>query len=261
MRLAELRELLALERGIDAVDDAAALASEQPDNVDVLVVLAQARLAAGDPGKALEVLKTARQRAPQRPDLLKLEGDIAAGMRNWTAAGTAYEGALELDPRLVQVRLELGKVHEAREDWAAAEASYQAALDQLPTFFEAAVALAELHRRTGAPRKAIHLLAEVLTADSAALDALLVLGKALLDDGRVDEALHSFERVLSHEQHHLPALFFSGVVFARQRRYQQAVERWDRVIDLDPSGPYAHRARKHARTALDLRHIFQSEVA
>jgi tetratricopeptide (TPR) repeat protein len=159
------------------------------------------------------------------------------------------------------VRVDLGKVQEAREDWAAAEASYQAALDQLPTFFEAAVALAELHRRTGAPRKAIHLLADVLTADSTAIEALLVLGKALLEDGRVDQALHSFERVLTHDQHHLPALFFSGVVFARQRRYQQAVERWDRVIDLDPSGPYAHRARKHARTALDLRHIFEGEVA
>jgi hypothetical protein len=38
------------------------------------------------------------------------------------------------------------------------------------------------------------------------------------------------------------------------------VERWERVIALDPSGSHAKRARKHARTALDLQHIFQSEV-
>jgi hypothetical protein len=33
------------------------------------------------------------------------------------------------------------------------------------------------------------------------------------------------------------------------------------VTRIDPGGPYAQRARAHARTALDLQHIFTSDAA
>jgi hypothetical protein len=39
------------------------------------------------------------------------------------------------------------------------------------------------------------------------------------------------------------------------------VEAWEKVTRIDPAGPFAQRARAHARTALDLKHIFAWEPA
>ena len=47
----------------------------------------------------------------------------------------------------------------------------------------------------------------------------------------------------------------------RSHRYPEAVQAWERVTRLDPGGPFAQRARMHARTALDLQHIFASDAA
>jgi len=57
------------------------------------------------------------------------------------------------------------------------------------------------------------------------------------------------------------AVFQLGVALARLHRYAEAVQAWERVTRLDPSGPFAQRARMHARTALDLQHIFASDAA
>jgi len=39
------------------------------------------------------------------------------------------------------------------------------------------------------------------------------------------------------------------------------VDAWERVTRIDPGGPFAQRARMHARTALDLQHIFSTSDA
>jgi tetratricopeptide (TPR) repeat protein len=224
-RLGEIRQLVALGRGAEAVADAAALASDHPDNVDVLVALAETQLAAGDPANALGYLEEARGRAPQRADILKLEGDIAVDMGDLEAAQNAYEGALDLEPRFAQVRLDLGKLHEARNDLLAAERSYRAALETLPTLSDAAIALAQVYRRAGRSRLAVNLLIEVLQNDPSDLETLIALGQSLLDDGRVERAVEAFGRVLTYQSNHAGAHFYLGVASGRQRCYTEAIAR------------------------------------
>ncbi|HMA40404.1 MAG TPA: tetratricopeptide repeat protein, partial [Gemmatimonadales bacterium] len=110
-------------------------------------------------------------------------------------------------------------------------------------------------------RPAIARLADHLEQDPYDLDALILLGRALLEDKRLSAALEAFRRVLKFDPEHVGALFYEGVVLARLRRYREAVHRWEQVTRLDPSGPYAQRARMHARTAVDLQHIFTSDAA
>jgi cytochrome c-type biogenesis protein CcmH/NrfG len=96
----------------------------------------------------------------------------------------------------------------------------------------------------------------MLEQDPYDLDALLLLGRALIDDKRSEPALQAFQRLLKYDPEHLGALFHLGVVLARLHRYVDAVEAWDKVTRLDAASQYAQRARLHARTALDLQHIF-----
>ena len=138
---------------------------------------------------------------------------------------------------------------------------YAAALEILPGSVEAAVALAALYRRQESPGAAVNLLVDLLKENPSSLEMLLGLGHALIDDDRLDQGRMAFERVLAFDDGHVGALYFAGVVCARQRRYAEAVAHWDRVIAIDPSSPYAQKAKKNARTAVDLAHIFQTEAA
>ena len=45
------------------------------------------------------------------------------------------------------------------------------------------------------------------------------------------------------------------------KRFRDAIDRWRRVIDLAPSGEFARRARREARTAMDLDTIFSATAA
>ncbi|PYP04081.1 MAG: hypothetical protein DMD25_09330 [Gemmatimonadetes bacterium] len=262
-RLGEVKALFAL--GGPRGEEARALAEEllelAPDHVDALVAAAKGRAAGGDAAGALTALQQAQARAPGRADLHKLQGDVALKVGDKAGAFAAYRAALELDRGYVQVWLDLGRLHEEKEAWSEARQAYERALDALPTFHEAALALADLLRRSGHVRQAIVRLAEMLEQDPYDLLALLLLGRALLDDKRDAQALEAFQRALKFDPEQVEALFQLGVALARLHRYGEAVQAWEKVTRIDPGGPFAQAARAHARTALDLKHIFASDAA
>ena len=259
--LGEVKSLLAVQRPAEALPLAEELVAKSPEDVEVLVAVARARAAAGDAAGALTALRQAQTRAPNRADLHKLQGDIALKVGDRQGARHAYRAALELDQGFVQVWLELGRLHEQDEEWEQARRAYEEALEALPTFHEAALALADLLRRSGSVRSAVVRLAEMLEQDPYDLDALLLLGRALLDDKRNAEALEAFRRALKFDIEHTGALFYLGATLARLQRYGEAVDAWERVTRIDPGGPFAQRARIHARTAVDLQHIFSTSDA
>jgi tetratricopeptide (TPR) repeat protein len=260
-RLGEVKALLALGRTPEAAEPAEQLLALAPGEVEPLVVVAQARAAQGDAAAALTALQDAQSRAPARADLHKLQGDVLSKVGDRGGALAAYRAALDLDQGFVAVWVDLGRQHELREEWTEAQRAYEHALDVLPTYHEATLALADLQRRQGRLRPAISRLADHLEQDPYDLEALILLGRTLLEDKRLTAALEAFRRVLKFDPDDVAALFHEGVVLARLRRYREAVHRWEQVTRLDPSGPYAQRARMHARTAVDLQHIFTSDAA
>jgi tetratricopeptide (TPR) repeat protein len=258
--LGEIRALVALERGADAVALAEALAATQGSNSEVLAALARARLAAGQVQPALLAVREALAVAPGQPDLYQLQAIICAQLGDIEAALDACQLALRVDAGLVQVWLELARLEERRENWTAASAAYGRALDLLPTFVAAALGRADLVRRTESPRAAIVLLVDLLSADPYEFDALLLLGRALLDDGRARQALEAFDRILRFVPQHPEAHFYRGVALARERQFTQAVTAWDQVVQLAPGAELATAARSRARSARDLQHILAAEA-
>ncbi len=259
--LGEVQSLLGLHRGAEALPIAEDLVTRAPEHVEVLVAAAKARAATGDAAGALTALRQAQTRAPARADLHKLQGDIALKVGDRQGARTAYRGALDLDKGFVQVWLDLGRLHEQDEEWPDAQRAYEEALEALPTFHAAALALSDLLRRTGGLRAAVVRLAGMLEQDPYDMDALLLLGRTLLDDKRNAEGLEVFRRALKFDPDHTGALFYLGATLARLQRYAEAVDAWERVTRIDPGGPFAQRARVHARTAVDLQHIFSTSDA
>ncbi|MEX1999231.1 MAG: tetratricopeptide repeat protein [Gemmatimonadales bacterium] len=258
-RLGAVRALLALERGPEGRAESEALLAERPDDLEVLLVAADVRRAARDPGGALDVLGRARTRAPQRADIQKRMGDVMRGMGDTDGARTAYDAALALDPRFTEGQVASGSLYEQRNQADPAEAAYRAALDLQALHPAASAGLARLLRLKGRASEAVNLLVDVVADDPSNADLLLALAQALLDDTRLPDALTVIDRLLAHAPNHLGALFTRGAVQARMKRYAEAVRAWDRVVQLDPDGPLAAQARRHARSAVDLQHIFRAD--
>lgn len=254
--LGEVRALLALGRGMEAVEQAELLLPQAPNDVEVLVAVARARLAAGLADKARVALRQARTLEPGRADLLQLESGISQQLGDLDGAVEACNAALQLDPAVPQVWRDLGRLEEYRENWLGARVAYQRALDLLPTYMDAALALGDLIRRTDSPAAAVEYVVDLLLLEPWDLDALLLLARALLDDARAERALEAIELVLKFDPDHDAGLFHRGIALARIRRYGEAVQAWERVVMVAPSGPYAQAARAHARSARDLAHIF-----
>ncbi|MGE5091227.1 MAG: tetratricopeptide repeat protein, partial [Bacillota bacterium] len=254
--LGEVRALLAMGQGAEAVELTARLVERLPADPEVLFARARSLHAAGDDVGAMAAIRAAQVQAPGRPDLHQLQALIAGELGDTAAALEACQVALQLDGSLVQVWYELGRLEERRENWSAARAAYERALQLLPTFVTAGLALADLARRVESPAAAIHILVDLLSADPYELEALTLLGRALLDDGRPARALEALDRVLRFDPDHAAALFYRGVALARERQFRDAVSAWDRVVQLQPTGELAAQARTRARSARDLEHIF-----
>ena len=260
-REGEVRALVALGRTAEARPLAEGLLADFPDHGEAALLVAESRAATGDPSGAMEVLRRAAERAPQRADLRKLLGEVALRMGDVEAARLAYRDALDLDPGYAEVWLELGRLEQQRGDVAAAEAAFRSALERLPSFADATHALADLLHAQDRAREALDVLIVTLERDAFDFEALVLLSRVLLDVGSTADAIAAATRVVRFRPDHVAAHYQLGVALARERRYREAVQMWDRCIVLDPAGPFASRARQHARTALDLMRIFAGEAA
>jgi cytochrome c-type biogenesis protein CcmH/NrfG len=105
------------------------------------------------------------------------------------------------------------------------------------------------------------VLVAALDRDPYDFDALVLLSQVLLDLDRSADAAAASERVVRFQPENAAAHYHLGIALARERRYREAVQHWERCITLEPSGPYAAKARGHSRTAGDLVHIFAGEAA
>jgi tetratricopeptide (TPR) repeat protein len=256
-RLGIVQALVALGRAGEARADANTLLAERADDLTALLAVAETRRAAGDPAGALEVLHRARTRAPDRADVRKLEGDAARALGDHEGARAAYEAATTLDPRSPDAHAALGALHEGRDRMDDAVRAYRAALAVRGNHRDATLGLARVLRRQGHTVQAVNLLVDLAATAPHDLDVLLALAQGLVDDGRVTEALPLVDRIAAHDARHVGALFTRGVLLARLRRYPEAVRAWEQVVQLAPDGPFAARARRHARTAQDLQQIFR----
>ncbi len=259
--IGEATALLAMGRGAEARPIAEAMLAAGAPDIDVLMLVAAARAATGDPAAALKALEQARRLAPLRADVHQRTGDIAASVGDFDGAIAAYRHALELDHDYAVVRFQLARLLRGKGMLREAEAELEGALDAVPTYAEATLELASLRRTSGRTNESLDLLIALLERDPYHFDALLALAETLLAIGHKRDAAHAIKRILRFDPDHVGALYYDGVLLTDQKRFREAIDRWRRAIELDPASEFARRARREARTAMDLDMIFSATAA
>lgn len=181
---ASLQGEIALRRGDPAtarrhLETATALA---PDNPNLLIALAQSRMASGDREGAVEALNRAAEldTASTRPDVMLVQTHLQAGR---TAEAMAVIDRLQQErPRDPLPHNLRGIVHAAVKDNGRARASFAEALRLDPTFLPAAANLARLDMQDNDPVAARGRFEAVLARDPGNSRARIALASLALAD-------------------------------------------------------------------------------
>ena len=179
-----------------------------------------------------------------------------------TARSPAYRHALELDSDFAVVRFQLARLLRAKGMLREAEAGAggRARRGADVRGGDAGARVAATH--VGADRRVARPAHRAAGARSLSLRRA---ARARRDAAR-DRPASATRRTRSSAscasiRRHVGALYYDGVLLTEQKRFREAIDRWRRVIELDPSSEFARRARREARTAMDLDAIFAATAA
>ena len=253
--------------------------AEDPNDARAWLDLGLAREAGGELAAAEKAYRRASAADPAFAEAFNNLGVLLRESGRLDAAIEALERAVALDPSLAAARFNLGLAYEDRGSLAAAEREYRAVIEQLPRdpvprinlammllqmdrAEEAAaqlrsarpmarhdvllsIAVGEGLRRAGEPEEAIPVLESALrqAAEPPPTDLLAELALAHYASGDLDAAEATMRRAVNQDERD-PALQYAyGSILAKRGELGKARAHLRRAEELDPSGPYAPRAR------------------
>jgi len=235
-------------RPMDAIVALAQAAALDPHDSELQCELAEGLFDAGRLAEALEAARGAAAIAPGCARAHAAVGMALLGAERWSDAAPHLEQALQLDPRLDYIAVNLG---ETLLQLQQAESAAQA--------FRAALAVADLPEASLGLARALLRLGNVAAATRCLLDACeappndgLVAVRAASELerlGALDEAAGVLERAAIRAPRDARIQHASGAFFHRGGRYAEAVACYERALGLD-----AH----HLRALLDRGHACES---
>ena len=157
-----------------------------------------------------------------------------------------FRQALDLNPRLVQVRFFLAHLYLGLGRAARAREELEAGLAQTPGNPEFLALLGEAERQLKNPRRAVDVTRQALQADPSFAPARYYLGLALLDAGQRDEAIKELEHVVRTRAAGADAHLALGSAYVDAGRAPDAIETLSQGLRLDATRSELHIALARA---------------
>ncbi|MEM8598552.1 MAG: tetratricopeptide repeat protein [Bacteroidota bacterium] len=187
------------------------------------------------PNDAIPSLERAVELGPEIPERLNALAQAYEAMdRRLGEAERLYRRALDIQPALADVRVNLGRLLQSQGRTAEAEEAYRAALTEHPWLPQAHYNLGTLQLQQGQADAAVASLREAITLDPDHGDALTNLGvyHAMQNDAR--QALRFFERAVQAEPRNANALANLGTFYVQTEQWSRAERTLIRAIEADP---------------------------
>lgn len=168
-----------------------------------------------------------------------------ASNEHLTAAETASQRAVELDPELAEAYVARGVAVSLREEYDAAGREFETAIRLNPNLFEAYYFQGRGCYARGQLEQAVHWFERAIEVRPEDYQAPSLLGSALGGLGLKKEAEAAFRNALERGQKLLEvepgntrALYFSALALCQLgERDEQAMEWADRALSMDPEEP------------------------
>jgi predicted O-linked N-acetylglucosamine transferase (SPINDLY family) len=193
-----------------------AIVAAQPDALQALQLLAVVQMQRGQPSRAVATLQQ----------------------------------ALTVDPRHIDLRVNLGAALEALGRWDEALAQYDQALAMQPRHLIALTNRSNVLRQLGRAPQALQSVEQALAANDAHASAWMARGAALLALQRAADALASYDRALAIQPAHPSAWLGRGRAWMALGRAADALPCFERALQLQPNLPDDWLQRGHALQAM-----------
>lgn len=205
-----------------------------PANVSILTNLAVVLRQQGKRGEARESAEKALAVNADNLEALLVLADARLHERNFGAALAAYDRIVALDPGIAQVHNNRGIALENAGRLDDALASYERAIALAPDFADAHVNRGSALRQRKRHDEAIAAYDQALALDPALPHAWLGRGNALGDLKQYEEALVAYDNAVALDPALPHAWLGRGNVFGRLKRHEGALAAYDRALALDP---------------------------
>ena len=282
-KLGAARCMLALERTQDAAQILNALATERPDDVEVLIArgqaehaleqddaaeqtfrhaielspdsfagylaLAQLDFARDDADAAATILAQARQHVPETAQVRRMIGESELAREHLPEAAVEFRAALALDAHDTGALFGLAVASRRDGHLAAAEQNLTRLAQEDASYPGLALERGRLFEARGQADRAVASYTRAMAEHPDDVDLMLRLGAAQVAAGQIDDAAAMLRRVLAVRRDSPEAIHFMGRVDYARGHLPQALEHFAHAVQLDPG-----RGEYHlwlARVALD----------
>lgn len=236
--------LLALDRPQDALRAFDRVIAADGDDTDAVAGRAAALAELSRFDEALQALELVLRLGAVHPArVLNNRGNALVRLRRMEPAFTNYRRAIEIDPNLIEPKVNSGNVFMLAGQPQQALTAFQEALhdhEGLPVLHaNVAAALTEMQRYD----EAIAACDRAIALEPGHARALSTKGRALLAVGRSEDALVALQDALLRRPDHIEALVYRGLVLNQLDRLDDALGTFNLALQLAERHPDAHHGR------------------
>ena len=155
---------------------------------------------------------------------------------NWPMAIASLKQALQVDPGMVQARLDLAQIYmnSQVDSLDAAAGQYGAILASDPQNSDALAGMGEVLLRQDKPDQAKDYFDQAIAANPDNSSAYIGLATSYSALGMLDQALSSFENALAQNPQNLQARYALGLLYMQKEDYQHAIPNIESVLEANP---------------------------
>lgn len=201
-----------------------------PESVEAAVLRARCYLAMRELDDARTQVETAAKLAPHDPRCAAIQGNVELREGKFEEAEEHFRRAIDAGGAVLEARIGLARVLQAKEDLQGAEDALRSILDEEPGHRQTVFDLATLLAGTNRISQAIALLRTTTDDDTRFFAGRGRLAALLLAAGRDNESYKVATDLLKDSPGHIPAHQTLGTLFLRKRLPALTIEHARRAL-------------------------------
>ncbi len=207
---------------------------DEPDNADVLHLLAILLASRQDFSQALYYIDSALAVNPNSATLYNSKGNILRSLKRYLEAISHYEKALRLESDNASCHNNLGNAFYSLGNMADAKKHYLEAIRLNPQYAEACYNLSLALARQGLSEEAVKRLEEVLHFEPNHEQAHNSLAYLLQLQGDFDQAIRLYRKAVEISPENVFAHHNLGVILTDKCEYEEGISHFKKVLEFEP---------------------------
>jgi putative PEP-CTERM system TPR-repeat lipoprotein len=235
--------------GDKAREQAEAILAQRPNDVDALILIAEAAETPDQTADAIRRLEEKRATLADPDRVARALGVLYARNKDLPRAEQEFKAAVTSKPDSVDAHLALARLHLAKREVAEAEREFKAGADLAPAGSWARLQLADFYlfaRRVDDSKKVLN---DIVAQAPDAFPAWLRLAEIAFTQGKLDDAQKAIEPVLKSNPEHAGALILQTRIHLAKGENAKAVETATKATRAEPRNAFAFQVLALAQAA------------